>query len=305
MTNPSIALVAVAQLWHAQARAAVVVEVAATKGSVPREAGTRMLVAAGEVVGTIGGGHLEWQAIAQARALLAGNPRGAGALLALAGDNTPIRSGVSARSAANPATLVQHVALGPSLGQCCGGALDLRYTPLAELTESDIAAWAAAPPRFHLQLYGAGHVGRAIVRLLEGLNCKVQWIDEREAEFPPLTSSPSAAHIERLCVEPVQAEVALAPPGAFYLVLTHSHDLDLALTQAILARGDFGFFGLIGSKTKHARFEHRLRERGFDEALISRITCPIGLPGIEGKEPEVIAVAVVAQLLQVARALKS
>ncbi len=268
-------LTTTAQQWQAQQRPAVVVEVAATKGSVPREAGTRMLVAADEVAGTIGGGHLEWQAIAAARALLVGG----------AGSTQP---------------RLQHMALGPSLGQCCGGALDLRYTLLTESTAEQLAAWAVQTPRFHLQLYGAGHVGRAIVRLLEGIDCKVQWIDEREAEFPALTSSPSAAHIERLCVEPVQAEVALAPPGAFYLVLTHSHDLDLALTQAILARGDFGFFGLIGSKTKHARFVHRLQERGFDETLIKRITCPIGVPGIEGKEPEVIAVAVVAQLLQVA-----
>jgi xanthine/CO dehydrogenase XdhC/CoxF family maturation factor len=100
-------------------------------------------------------------------------------------------------------------------------------------------------------------------------------------------------------VEPVQAEVALAPPGAFYLVLTHSHDLDLAIAQAILARGDFGYFGLIGSQTKRARFEHRLASRGVAPALLQRMVCPIGVPGIAGKEPEVIAVAVVAQLLQV------
>jgi xanthine dehydrogenase accessory factor len=156
--------------------------------------------------------------------------------------------------------------------------------------------WPLSAPRFTLQLYGAGHVGRAIATLLAGIDCRVQWIDERESEFP--TEPTRAPHIERVCVEPVQAEVALAPPGAFYLVLTHSHDLDLALTQAILARGDFAFFGLIGSATKRARFEHRLRERGFDQGLIDRITCPIGLSGIVGKEPEVIAVAVVAQLLQ-------
>ena len=90
----------------------------------------------------------------------------------------------------------------------------------------------------------------------------------------------------------------MAPAGAFYLVLTHSHDLDLAITHAILRRGDFGFLGLIGSKTKRARFEHRLAERGIAPALLERMVCPIGVPGIEGKEPEVIAVAVVAQLLQ-------
>jgi xanthine dehydrogenase accessory factor len=260
---------ATALVWQRAGRAAVVVEVGATRGSVPREAGTRMLVAADEVLGTIGGGHLERQAIEEARALLQGLGRGE-----------------------PPSARCRHVALGPSLGQCCGGALDLHYTPLAAAA---VEGWPATPPRFHLQLYGAGHVGRAIVQLLAGLPCRVQWIDERESEFP---AAPSPPHVERVCVEPVEAEVRTAPPGAFFLVLTHSHDLDLALTQAILRRGDFGFFGLIGSRTKRARFEHRLRERGFAPEALQRITCPIGVPGIEGKEPEVIAVAVVAQLLQ-------
>jgi xanthine dehydrogenase accessory factor len=262
---------AAAQRWQAEGRPAVVVEVTGSQGSVPREAGTRMLVAAELVLGTIGGGHLELQAIADARALLA---RGAS-------DGPPAE---------------QRIALGPSLGQCCGGVLGLRFVPLAE---SEPASWPDRPPCFTLQLYGAGHVGRAVVRLLATLPCRVQWIDEREAEFPLGELPP---HIERLCVEPVPAEVAAAPPGAFYLVLTHSHALDLALAQAILARGDFAWFGLIGSRSKRASFEHRLRERGFDAALIERITCPIGLPGIEGKEPEVIALAVVAQMLQAAAA---
>ena len=108
-------------------------------------------------------------------------------------------------------------------------------------------------------------------------------------------------HIERVCVEPVEAEVAVAPPGALYLVLTHSHDLDLALAYAILKRGDFRFFGLIGSKTKRVRFERRLAERGIAAETIACMTCPIGVPDIAGKEPEVIAVAVVAQVLQMAR----
>ena len=134
------------------------------------------------------------------------------------------------------------------------------------------------------------------MQLLAGVACRVQWIDEREREFP---AQPLPPHIERVCVEPVQAEVASAPPGAFYLVLTHSHALDLAISQAILQRADFAYFGLIGSNTKRARFEHRLRERGCAAALIERMVCPIGVAGVAGKEPEVIAVAVVAQLLQI------
>ena len=262
---------AVALQWLVAARPAVVVEVASSRGSVPREAGTRMLVVADDVIGTIGGGHLELKAIADARALL--------------------RNGGGATE--------QSIALGPSLGQCCGGALTLAFTPLAQAAPEH---WAAAAPRFTLQLYGAGHVGRAIVRLLAGIPCSVQWIDERDSEFP---DRPLPSHIQRVCVEPVQAEVAAAPPGAFYLVLTHSHDLDMAITQAILARADFGFFGLIGSKTKRARFEHRLQARGVSDAVLARMTCPIGVPGITGKEPELIAVAVVAQLLQQAEAVYS
>jgi len=256
-------LQATALCWLGERRPAVVVEVSGAKGSVPREAGTRMLVGASEVLGTIGGGHLELKAIASARQLLQGHavPR------------------------------EQHFPLGPALGQCCGGAVSLRFTPLAESRPAD---WAAPEPRFTLQLYGAGHVGRAIVRLLEGMACRVQWIDEREDEFP---AEPSAPHIERVNVEPVEAEVAVAPPGACYLVLTHSHDLDLAITEAILKRGDFAFLGLIGSKTKRQRFLHRFEARGIAPETLARMTCPIGLPGIAGKEPEVIAVSVVAQLL--------
>jgi xanthine dehydrogenase accessory factor len=253
-----------AAAWLASGRPAMLVEVVAHQGSAPRVTGTRMAVAADAVLGTVGGGHLEWKAIALARQRLA------------AGQHDAVE---------------HHYPLGPALGQCCGGTMTLRT---AVLDAAALAAWPDDTPRFHLQLYGAGHVGRAIVRLLATLPCRVQWIDEREAEFPP-ESLP--AHIERVCVEPVEAEVNSAPPGAFFLVLTHSHALDMAISEAILKRGDFGFFGLIGSATKKARFLKRLAERGMTPAALARLTCPIGVPGIEGKEPEVIAVAVVAQLL--------
>ena len=176
--------------------------------------------------------------------------------------------------------------------QTCALPISLRLLPLVDARPAD---WPDAAPRFTLQLNGAGHVGRAIVRLLDDLPCRVQWIDERESEFPV---EPSAAHIERVCVEPVEAEVALAPPGACYLVLTHSHDLDMAITEAILKRADFAYLGLIGSATKRARFLHRFEARGIAPEVLARLTCPIGVPGIEGKEPEVIALGVVAQLLQ-------
>jgi xanthine dehydrogenase accessory factor len=257
-----------AREWLAQGDPAVVVEVRATQGSVPREAGTRMLVAATRTCGTIGGGHLELDAIERARRSLPMGP---------ADD------------------FEQRYALGPTLGQCCGGVVTLRF---AALTEAELARWPEQAPMFHLQLYGAGHVGRAIVRLLATLPCTVQWIDEREHEFPAAWPQGWPPQVERLCVDAVEAEVARAPPGACYLVLTHRHDLDLRLTEAILRRGDFGYFGLIGSKTKRERFIHRLQARGIARQTIDRLTCPIGVPGVAGKAPEVIAVAVVAQLLQ-------
>lgn len=259
--------------WLGESRPAIVVEVKATRGSVPREAGTRMLVAADSVRGTIGGGHLEWQAIAQARERLERRTT--------RGDEPPRE---------------QTLALGPSLGQCCGGEVTLRYAPL---DAASLAAWPETVPRFHLQLYGAGHVGRAIVALLAGIDCRVQWIDEREAEFDAFAAqAPLPPHVQALCVDAVEAEVAQAPPGVCYLVLTHEHDLDLRITEAVLRRGDFAYCGLIGSRTKRTRFVHRFQERGVSDAAIARLTCPIGLPGITGKEPAVLAIAAVAQLLQ-------
>jgi xanthine dehydrogenase accessory factor len=267
------ALRALAGSWLASKRRAVVVEVIESRGSVPREAGTRMLVSLRDTAGTVGGGHLELKAIEHARELL--------------------RSERIERHE-------QHFPLGPALGQCCGGAVTLAYAPLAV---DAIARWPVEAPRFHLQLYGAGHVGRAIVQALAPLDVVVDWIDEREEEFPVefhQHGGPWPDHIRKVCVDAVEAEVRTAPAGAFYLVLTHQHDLDLRISEAILKRGDFRFFGLIGSKTKRARFIHRFEQRGIDADAIARMTCPIGMPGIEGKEPEVIAVSVAAQLLMVA-----
>ena len=258
----------IAARWLADGEPAVLVEVTEALGSAPREAGTRMLVSAVRCAGTIGGGHLELKAIERARGMLAGD------------ETTP-------QSA--------HYPLGPALGQCCGGAVTLAFT---RLDAKVLGAWPKIAPRFHLQLYGAGHVGRAIVQALAPLNVVVDWIDEREEEFPADVTLP--AHIRMVCVDTIEAEVRTAPRGAYYLVLTHRHDLDLRISEAILKRGDFAFFGLIGSKTKRNRFIHRFEQRGIPFETIARLTCPIGVPGIEGKEPEVIAAAVVAQLLQVA-----
>jgi xanthine dehydrogenase accessory factor len=229
-----------------------------------------MVVDVAESLGTIGGGHLELKAIATARAMLARNETKASE---------------------------QSFALGPSLGQCCGGGVTISFTPLdAEALER----WPDSAPLLHLQLHGAGHVGRAIATLLATLDVAVDWFDERDEGFPEATTlgSPWPAHIHRLSVDTVEREVANAPAGAYFLVLTHEHALDLRIVGAVLHRGDFAFCGLIGSKTKRASFVHRLAERGVAPEAIARLTCPIGITGVAGKQPEVIAAAVVAQLLQ-------
>ncbi|HET7793568.1 MAG TPA: xanthine dehydrogenase accessory protein XdhC [Rhizobacter sp.] len=262
--------------WLDSGEPAVLVEVSEAQGSVPRGSGTRMLVSAQRAAGTIGGGHLELKALAHARRMLEQGDLSVSSL---------------------------HLPLGPALGQCCGGAVTLRFE---RLQATHLGAWPLSAPLFHLQLYGAGHVGRAIARLLAMLDVQVDWIDEREDEFPAslgdVTWGAWPAHIRKLVGDGVEAEVRHAPPGAFYLVLTHQHDLDLRITEAILRRGDFRYLGLIGSRTKKNKFIHRFEALGLAPALIERITCPIGVPGIAGKEPEVIAVAVVAQLLQRASA---
>ncbi len=223
-----------------------------------------MLVSAQAVAGTIGGGHLEWQAIALARERLAGDP----------------------------APLLRHYALGPSLGQCCGGALDLSYELLQP---SHLAAWPPDASRFEVALFGAGHVGRAIVQALAPLPCKVLWIDERDEAFA--SDRPWPANVSLLCVDAVDAEIAALAPDTRVLIATHSHDLDLKLCTAALQRTDLDFVGLIGSATKRVRFVRRLAQQGLEAAAQTRLICPIGLPGIEGKEPAVIAASVAAQLL--------
>ena len=262
---------AIASSWLSLAMPVVVIEVVEARGSAPRDAGTRMLVAAEQIAATIGGGHLELKAIAAARAML---------------DRGDTRS--------------RHLrfALGPSLGQCCGGTVTLRMAPL---DAQSLAEWPSRPPLFHLQLHGAGHVGRAIATLLATLDVDVDWFDQRDDGFPETTTlgSPWPAHVRRTAIDTVETEVRHAPPGAFFLVLTHEHALDLRIVERVLKRGDFAFCGLIGSKTKRASFMRRLAERGVDAAAIARLTCPIGIEGIEGREPEVIATAVVAQLLQI------
>jgi xanthine dehydrogenase accessory factor len=152
-------------------------------------------------------------------------------------------------------------------------------------------------PRAHLMLFGAGHVGAAIVRALADVPCRVTWVDEREDLFP--SNVPANVSVEATDTPEVLAEKAA--PGTSFLVMTHSHALDQRLAETILKRTSYhdDWFGLIGSSTKRKQFEHRLRERGVESTRLDAMVCPIGVAGIEGKAPAVIAVAVAAQLLMV------
>lgn len=248
---------------------AVLVTVDATQGSAPRDAGAWMGVFGDCIVGTIGGGHLEFQAIARARELLAGQ----------GGD------------------AVQSFALGPSLGQCCGGVVHLRFE---KVTAADAPMLEArlTPSRIPVALFGGGHVGRALVNTLAPLPFAITWIDSRDEIFP----TELAANVRCEHSEPVQGEVPGLVPLSRVLIMSFSHAQDLDVVAACLLRqrerGDLAYIGLIGSATKWATFRHRLEQRGFTESELAQVTCPIGIPGIAGKEPEVIAIAVAAQLLQ-------
>ncbi len=247
---------------------AVLVSVQDVRGSGPREVGAWMAVMAGQTINTIGGGHLEFQAIEEARRLLDG------------GEATTRR-----------------YPLGPSLGQCCGGVVHLRYEPVT-LADAPVLAQRLRVPAAPVALFGGGHVGQALVQVLGTLPLSVTWVDSRDQVFP--ATVPFNVRCEHS--DPVQAAVADLQSGACVLIMSFSHAEDLDVVAACLRRlrerNDLPYIGLIGSKSKWATFRHRLQERGFTAAELARVTSPIGLPGITGKQPEVIAVSVAAQLLQ-------
>ena len=234
---------------------AIRVTITRTAGSTPREAGTQMLVWPDRIAGTIGGGALEWEAMRRARDMLA----------------------------AGEAAFAETIPLGPSRGQCCGGSVTLDYA-VAETLE--------APERRPLWIYGAGHVGRALVAVMAPLpDYAITWVDTAPDRFP--VNLPSGV-TPLVAADPVRV-VAHAPDTAEHLILTYSHDLDLALCHAILSR-PFRSAGLIGSATKWARFRTRLQALGHAPAQIARIACPIGDPSL-GKHPQAIALGVATAMM--------
>jgi len=231
----------------------VLVTIIEELGSTPRNAGSKMVINASQAFDTIGGGHLEYKAMGIARDMLASGQQ---------------------------STHLERFSLGASLGQCCGGVTVLLFEPMGQV-QAQIA------------VFGAGHVGRALVPLLASLPCKVRWIDSREAEFPD-----HLPHgVRKIVTEDPLDEVDELPAGSYCIVMTHNHQLDLELSAAILKRNDFAYFGLIGSKTKRVKFEHRLRDRGFDSTTLQRMRCPMGIGEVKGKLPVEIAISIAGEII--------
>lgn len=307
---------------------AVLVTVVETKGSTPREPGARMLVEAEDQHGTIGGGELEWRALKVARRLL-DDGQGRPELVAFSlGPELGQCCGGFVRLLFEPLVEPAEIReLTAQLDRLDGPAVLVRRLgdgarglvwgdgALGSLAADPLRSWLKRPgprvvrietdddtmvverlpaPRPQVWVFGAGHVGAALVEVLARLpNQRVVWIDEREHAFP--ARLPEA--VTKLWVRAPEAVVPRALSGAAMVVMTHSHARDLAIVDAALGRADLGFVGLIGSRTKRARFETRLQGSGHGGDALARLVCPIGIDGIRGKEPEVIAVAVAAQLL--------
>jgi xanthine dehydrogenase accessory factor len=294
-----------------QNRRAALISVVKVEGSAPREVGARMVIQedAG-FFGTIGGGRLEYEALAMAEVAL---------------------------SAEKPSNSLRVWPLGPNLGQCCGGsvttivetfdAADLGsvrelaaaedagpFVTLSRMTETgriareildrnaceETGEFSArrfverfGELRKTVLLFGAGHVGRAVVLALSQLPFSVRWIDSRADRFPDYVP----ANVATVRTDEPEREIDTAPEGAFIVIMTHSHPLDYSIAAVALRRPDFGFVGLIGSVTKRARFAGHARQLGLSEDQIARLVCPIGLPDIKDKEPSVIAAGLAAQLL--------
>ena len=308
----------------------VVVTVAGIRGSAPREVGAKMIVTAAETLGTIGGGQLEYQCTRIACDML--------------GDDE--------------SRVMRTFPLGTSMGQCCGGVVDVLFEPMASglpgwlrdlrtlhgqrepavictglrdntskfvvtaastfdqsvgNTASNVVKqarsklvsarsaqcdddWFLEPvvgSDLNIAVFGAGHVGSAVVRSLSALDSNIRWIDSRRNIFRS-----AASNVRTIESADPSLEVAAMPANSCYLVMTHSHALDFEICDRILRRGDAAYCGLIGSRSKRRRFEKRYRSQGMRQEIIDQLICPIGVDGISGKKPAEIAIAAAAEVLQ-------
>ena len=231
----------------------VLVTVLGTRGSTPRDCGTKMVISASKNYQTIGGGHLEFKAIDTAKQLL-----------------------LQPQSQQK----IEHFPLGAKLGQCCGGHATLMF-------ESYIKS------NIDIMLFGAGHVGKALVSVLSQLPCRIHWVDSREEEFPD-----SLAHnVTKIVSDTPADEVASMPANAYFVIMTHNHPLDFKISEAVLLRNDAHYVGLIGSQTKWMRFQMRFEHKGYKPDFSVPIRCPVGLSDIPGKLPAEVAVSIAGEII--------
>ncbi|MBL4673785.1 MAG: xanthine dehydrogenase accessory protein XdhC [Arenicella sp.] len=244
-------------------QAYVLVTVLGVRGSAPRDSGTKMIVTEQQSYNTIGGGNLEFMVTEQARLML--------------------------HQTASDQHL-EHYPLGPKLGQCCGGSTTILFEFFAS-------------SRANVMLFGAGHVGIALSKIMLDLPVSLRWVDNRAEQFSqPLANTlegarREGAHLEEIVSDDPAKEVASMPAASYFIIMTHDHELDFKLCMAILHRGDARFIGLIGSTTKWLRFVKRLSDAGFSESQIKKIHCPIGLTDVAGKRPMEVAVSIAGQFI--------
>ncbi len=317
---------------------AVLITVGAARGSTPRETGTRMLVDGSKTHGTIGGGQLEYVAIDAARKLLTENNEAQFQLLKLPlgpelaqccggytelllskinksdGWVTDLKQALDDNLDAAIVTTLSNTGINRTLQQLDDQTTTGQNTvndcirsgkPLLLEDQTKADSFELIEPldedRFTLTLFGAGHVGRAIINVLASLPCRIKWVDARSEEFPKTIPS----NIEKIVTPRPIDIVENSDPAGLYLIMTHSHQLDFEITAALLRRADAAYVGLIGSETKRKRFFKRLNLQGFGDDKLSKITCPIGVAHLTGKHPSEIAISVASEILTVQQSLIS
>ena len=217
-----------------------------------------MVVSDEQLFGTIGGGHLEYQSINIATQMLQNT------------DQAQHR--------------IEHFALGASLGQCCGGSVSVLF-------ESFPAS------AVNITVFGAGHVGRALISILAQLPCRVCWVDSRESELERAADMQIGSNISLILSDAPADEVANMAPASYYIIMTHNHPMDFDITEAVLKRGDAAYIGLIGSTTKWQRFKMRWQHRGYQADFYQAVHCPVGLSSVPGKRPMEVAVSIAGQII--------
>lgn len=318
--------------------AAVLVTVISTRGSTPREPGAKMAVRRREIADTIGGGQIEHAATESARLLLEdgdgyvngverhrldpklGQCCGGVATLLLErvpGRRQPwLEALMGARRGRTAAVIATR--LGGAEKHIVHSPNQVAQTPVPETVRTMAGraletgkpvfdrgrGWFVDPVPvvdFNVMLFGAGHVGTALAGVLSALPCNLTWVDSLDGRFPDAV----AANVRTRKVRLPESLVGECPPGGFYLVMTHSHPVDLAVCERILLRGDFAYCGLIGSASKRRNFEKRLKLKGVTQSALNRLTCPIGIEGISGKRPAEIALSTAAEVLRVREAMQA